>query len=148
MRILIHCAIATKSSGIVTDSACGILLKATDKHKRIKIRQMSFWLQNHNEYQAHVKCARLALSSIMPIIRSSEVIICVGNKELADFMTSNENIDNVDGDSHQLQQWISYYGNLSVVLTPDDAGDMLVAKNLARTALDTQQPYDSLTMDG
>lgn len=146
MNIDIYCVGRSRGEGLAIVGGCGVVMVAVDESKRTHKREFSYWLGGSDQLLCEFQAARLGLAAVIPANRGDKVTLHVTSPVVADYLLSGSN----DGETKPMKEavrWYGYYKNIQVVVHSDvNGGYMEYADRLAKSGLETQKEFDSLTV--
>lgn len=153
MNIDMYCVGFCRDNGKPTQIAsCGIVIIATDG-VATKSREFGYALGNSTANMAEIQSIRLALASVAPAHRGSRVAVHTTSKYALKMLeqqadgtfasTPSKNVDIIN----EMRKWLGYYRDIELVMEIADVPELLRAKELARSAVEHQENYDSLSQD-
>ncbi len=119
--------------------AAGVVMVATDPHRRVQVREFAFSLIGTSTDLAHVQAARLALASVKPACRNFPTVLVTDNPILAAAVVGDAMDDSPQ--VVELRRWCGYYANLDVEVVAVAHHRLDRAQQLA----DGGTSHDSLT---
>lgn len=144
--IEILCVGMSKDKITTKIGGCGVVLIATDEHKRKQKREFSFGLGNSPQILTDIQACRLALSSVIPASRHTEVMLYLDNPEVASVLTNDTTIAAFKEQIAELKRWKSYYKNLTINVVDESNLKLSRARELALIGLESQENTDSGTL--
>ena len=138
--IQLYCSTSSKDKPI-QQAAAGIIINMKDEYDRLYTREYGWYLGASTQTLAEIKCTYLALSSITKKLRTTKVEIHT-TKQIIKILNGEIETKYVE-ESKKLKEVRDTYENLIIKST--DSEQLLLAKELAKKALESQENYDSGT---
>jgi len=152
MKFTIFCDVVVKDEGQATQMAgCGVAIIA-EEGARSKKRSYSFGLGGSDTELSNIQVVRLALASVLPPFRKSEVLLHVTDRRAIDLLARSGADYSITPDKYQveiaeLRKWYKYYSNITFILDASADKNIIEAHGLATAACQTQKNTDSNTID-
>ena len=138
--IQLYCSTSSKDKPI-QQAAAGIIINMKDEYDRLYTREYGWYLGASTQTLAEIKCTYLALSSITKKLRTTKVEIHT-TKQIIKILNGEIETKYVE-ESKKLKEVRDTYENLTI--KSSDSEQLLLAKELAKKALESQENYDSGT---
>lgn len=138
--IQLYCSTSSKDKPI-QQAAAGIIINMKDEYDRLYTREYGWYLGASTQTLAEIKCTYLALSSITKKLRATKAEIHT-TKQIIKILNGEIETKYVE-ESKKLKEVRDTYENL--IIKSSDSEQLLLAKELAKKALESQENYDSGT---
>jgi ribonuclease HI len=152
MKIDMFCVGACKNNGKPDQSAgAGIVLVHQDDSGRVRRREFGFPLGSSNAYLAEIQTVRLALSSVLPAMRHVPTEIHLITQHATKMLHTRDHAYTAVPKKHadevgKLREWYAYYPKTRLTTEAKNHEDIVRAKELAKTAIETNEEHDSGTI--